>query len=93
MVSIRELISDLGGGRSVAMGSIVVVCCYVAASRYVDTVEARIADLEARTRVLEAAKQRFDAFESTGRRFTGEQGDALEGRIGRIERQLDAGKR
>ena len=90
MVNIKDLLDDLGGGRSVAMGSILVVYCYVAASTYVETVETRLADIEARTRTLEAANQRYDAFEHAGTRFTGEQGSALESRISRLERQLDS---
>ena len=90
MTNFKDLVDDLGGVRSVTLGTVLVVCCYVAANRYVETIEARLADIEARTRTLEAAKQRLDAFESSGRRFTGEQGDGLSARIDRLERQLDA---
>ncbi len=89
MVSIKDLVDELGGGRSVGLGAVLVVCCYVAASRYVDTVESRLADIEARTRSLEAAKQRFDAFESANHRINGEHAAALESRLVRIERQID----
>ena len=79
MVSIKELLDDLGGGRSVTLGAVLVVCVYVAADRYVGTVEARLADIETRTRALEAAKARFDAYEPSSSE-----------RISRLERRVDS---
>lgn len=69
MVTLKDLLDDLGGGRSVALGSVLVVCCYVAASRYVETVEERLSDAHHRIAELEKARQRFEAFEQARKEF------------------------
>lgn len=51
------------------MGAVLVVCSYVAASRYVETVEERIGDAHKRIAELEKARQRFEAFEQARREF------------------------
>ena len=92
MVSIKALIDELGGGRSVALGAVLVVCVYVAADSWVESVEARFRDINERIRPLEAAQQRSEAFEHASTRFTGEQGTALESRISRLENWIDGGR-
>ena len=92
MASIKELVDELGGGRSLSLGAVLVVCCYVAASRYVETVEARITDHSARIQNLEAAKQRYDGFEAAGGRFTNRDGAILEQRVRQLEGWVAGGK-
>jgi len=64
MISAKDLIDELGGIRGITLGSILVVCSYVAASRYVETVEERLADADKRIEELEKKGQRFDAIEA-----------------------------
>jgi len=99
MISLKDLIGELGGGRSVAMGGVLICCSFVAADRYVDSVETRLAGTDARfekqdarIRELEAAKQRLDGFESAGGRFTSNDGQGLEHRIKALESWVEGGK-
>ena len=68
---LKELVDDLGGGRSVTLGAVLVVCCYVAASRYVETIEARLSDLEGRLKVVE----RHDIEDQARRNWRGRDGE------------------
>ena len=69
MISAKDLIDELGGVRGITLGAVLVVCSYVAASRYVETVEERIGDAHKRIAELEKARQRFEAFEQARREF------------------------
>ena len=89
MIAIKDLINELGGGRSITLGAVLVVCSYVAASRYVDSVEERLEALNREVSILKEAKIRFDAFESLGDRFVRRDGAELIRRIEKIENELD----
>ena len=69
MISAKDLIDELGGVRGITLGAVLVVCSYVAASRYVETVEERIGDAHKRIAELEKARQRFESFEQARREF------------------------
>ena len=69
MISAKDLVDELGGVRGITLGAVLVVCSYVAASRYVETVEERIGDAHKRIAELEKARQRFEAFEQARREF------------------------
>lgn len=85
MTLLKELIDDLGGGRSLSLGAVLVVCCYVAANRYVETVEERLHARDSRVTALEKAEH-----ETTARgQF---EGADFSRRIDRLER-LEDGRR
>ena len=69
MISAKELVDELGGVRGITLGAVLVVCSYVAASRYVETVEERLSDAHKRIAELEKARQRFEAFEQARKEF------------------------
>lgn len=85
MIDLRELISDLGGGKSLGLGALLLLLLYVAASKYVDTVEARFSALREQILRLEARQNNDDIIHGT-RRLPASEGEALRQRIERLER-------
>jgi len=81
-MQIKELIDELGGGRSVSLGAVLVMCCYVAANRYVETVEERLADLTRRVVALE----KHDIEAQARREYQGRPSASLEDRLEKLER-------
>lgn len=84
-MQIKELIDELGGGRSVSLGAVLVMCCYVAANRYVETVEERLADLTRRVAVLE----KHDIEAQARREYRGREDSSLEDRLEKLERSRE----
>lgn len=79
MTALKELVDDLGGGRSLSLGAVLIVCCYVAANRYVETIEERLTSLD----------RRLTSIETTGHQAEARgqfQGADFERRIERLER-------
>ena len=89
MVSIKELLDELGGGRSLTLGAVVSILVYVAASRYVEDQAEWRRQVDRRIAELEAEAIRWRVFESTGPRFTDADGNELARRIERLERLED----
>lgn len=69
-----------GGGRSLSLGACLVVACYVAADRYVETVEEKFRELDRRLTAVEAASHQGEARD----RF---EGADVERRLERLERR------
>lgn len=89
MVLLKELINDLGGGRSIGLGALLLIFVYVAADQYVETVETRFHALRDSFQELEARQNGDDRYHGQGARFTAEQGKALSRRVDRLEVRVD----
>ena len=103
MIALKEFLDDIGGGRSIAMGTVLIVCSYVASNHYVDSVEDRLRSVnelfveiagERRSIRSEIAairdSQQIDEYERSAlRRFTAADGSALDARIARLEKRMD----
>jgi hypothetical protein len=88
MVLLKELISDLGGGRTLTLGGLLLVLLFVVSSRYFDSIEARFSVVAARIDALEVRQHSDDVFHGSGR-FSSDQGAELGRRIDRLERLLE----
>ena len=62
MTSIKEVFDELGGGRSVAIVSVVFAISYVASSQYVASVEKRLDEFGTRIIVNEMFRERTSEY-------------------------------
>lgn len=85
MIYLRELIDELGGGKSVGLGALLVLLLYLAASNYVSTIEERLDRLSADIERLEKRQATDDIIHGT-RRLPASEGAALRQRVERLER-------
>ena len=90
MAALKELLDELGGSRGLTLGSILVVCVYVASDHYIQEIEAFKSRTEGRVASLERIAAQYETWRSQGASFTsGERGNDLARRVDRIERRLD----
>jgi hypothetical protein len=85
MVILKDLIHDLGGGRTLSLGALLLLLLYVASSRYFDSIEARFSSLVSR---IETLQHGDDIIHGSGR-ITTDQGAELRRRLDRLERLME----
>ena len=95
MVSIKELLNDVGS-KNIAVSVVVVVCTWVAATRYVDSVTSAFEEIaierheiKAEIAKLHDAQQTDDYERTRAPRLALAEYAALGERISRLEKQMD----
>lgn len=86
MIDLKDLINDLGGGRSISLGALLLVFMYVAANQYVENDAQEKRFLRQAIEELKVRQNKDDIIHGAGPRYTKIEANALERRVERLER-------
>ncbi len=86
MIDLKDLVNDLGGGKSIGLGAVLLAWVFVAANQYFENDTQEKASIRAAIEELKQRQNKDDVFHGNGSRYTAVEGRALERRVERLER-------